>query len=344
MDAIKKQAEQLYEQIATALAGVKSEQELEEVRLKFLTRSAELAQLLSSLKDLAPEQKRILGPQLNGIRERVYAQYEERKKQLGQAGYQHAQQKQALFDVTAYQPGALHGSLHPYTRIIETLEDIFTSMGYAIADGPELEDEWANFTALNIPADHPARDLQDTLWLELPEKLMRTHTSNIQVRYMQKHKPPLAMLCHGRAYRYEATDATHDYVFMQTEGLLVGKNVSMANLIATIQVFLQTIFEKKDLTIVVKPTYYPFVEPGIEIHMQCVFCTSGCSVCKYTRYIEVVGAGLVHPSVLTACGIDPKVYSGFAFGFGLVRLVMLRYGINDVRLLSSGDLEFLTQF
>jgi phenylalanyl-tRNA synthetase alpha chain len=293
---------------------------------------------------MSPEQKREYGPQLNDVRTRVYAQYEERKRALGIAGYRQEQQKQAHFDVTAYQPHVIHGSLHPYTRIVQTLEDIFTSMGYAIVDGPELETEWANFDALNIPVDHPARDLQDTLWLELPNKLMRTHTSNVQVHVMQQQQPPLAILSSGRAYRYEATDATHDYVFMQTEGLLVAKNVSMANLIATIQVFLQAIFERDKLSLVIKPTYYPFVEPGIEVHMQCVFCTHGCSVCKYTRYIEVVGAGLVHPNVLRACNIDPTVYTGFAFGFGLVRLVMLHYGINDVRLLSSGDLEFLTQF
>jgi phenylalanyl-tRNA synthetase alpha chain len=344
MDDITKRADQLHEQIKNALQNAKTEHELEQVRLQYLTRNAELAQLLASLKDLNPEQKRVLGPQLNQMRDQVYALYDERKKQVQQVQYTHAQKKQELFDVTAYQPGGLKGSLHPYSIITQKIEDIFISMGYAIADGTELEDEWHNFDALNIPPEHPARDLQDTLWLELPQKLMRTHTSNVQIRTMQNNKPPLAILSTGRVFRYEATDATHDYAFMQTEGFLVDTNTSMAQLLATMKVLLQAIFEREDISMSVRPTYYPFVEPGIEVHMSCVFCTKGCNVCKNTRYIEVVGAGMVHPNVLTACGIDPKIYNGFAFGFGLTRLVQLKYGINDVRLLTGGNLEFLTQF
>ncbi len=233
MDDITKRADQLLEQIKKALQNAKTEHELEQVRLQYLTRNTELAQLLASLKDLNPEQKRVFGPQLNQMRDQVYALYDECKKQVQQAQYTHAQKKQNLFDVTAYQPRGLKGSLHPYSIITQKIEDIFISMGYTIADGPELEDEWHNFDALNIPPEHPARDLQDTLWLELPKKLMRTHTSNVQIRVMQNNKPPLAILSTGRVFRYEATDATHDYAFMQAEGLLVDTNTSMAQLLAT---------------------------------------------------------------------------------------------------------------
>ncbi len=344
MDDITKRITDIHERIKTALDISKTERELEQARLNFLTRNAGLAQLLAQLKEFSAEQKRIIGPLLNNVRDQVFSLYEERKKQIQNERHAREQKRSELFDVTAYQPGVSYGSLHPYTIVGQKIEDVFTSMGYTIADGPELEDEWHNFDALNVPAHHPARDMQDTLWLTLPQKLMRTHTSNVQIRVMQERKPPLAVISSGRAYRYEATDATHDYMFMQTEALLVAENISVANLLATIKVLLQAIFDRSDLNIRVRPSYFPFVEPGMEVDMQCVFCTDGCSVCKYTKFIEMAGVGMVHPNVLTACGLDPKKYNGFAFGFGLTRLVMLRYGINDIRLLSSGNLEFLTQF
>ena len=217
-------------------------------------------------------------------------------------------------------------------------------MGYEILDGPEVETDFYNFQALNIPADHPARDMQDTFWLTLPGFLMRTHTSSVEIHTMVNRKPPLAIVVPGRAYRNEATDASHDFMFMQLEGLFVDKNVSLAHLFATVQTFLQNLFEKKDLTIKVRPSYYPFVEPGVDIIMSCPFCPQGCSVCKRTRWIEIAGAGLTHPAVLEACKINPNEYSGFAFGFGLTRLVMLKYGITDIRLLHSNKIEFLKQF
>lgn len=217
-------------------------------------------------------------------------------------------------------------------------------MGFEIIDGPELEEDFYNFEALNIPPDHPARDMQDTFWLTLPGRLMRTHTSSVEIHAMLKKKPPLAIVVPGRAYRNEATDASHDFQFMQLEGLLVDKNVSLSNLLATMKSFLQTFFERKDLTLRIRPGYFPFVEPGIEIDMSCPFCTQGCAVCKRTRWIEVAPAGLTHPAVLKACSIDPTEYSGFAFGMGLTRLVMLKYGITDIRLLHSNKVEFLQQF
>jgi len=344
MEDLRKIIRELEKNILGTLISAQSENALEEIRLQYLTRQGPIAQLMTRLKTMTSEQKRKYGPLLNELRQKVNEEYEKRKREIKEADRSLAMKKKAQFDVTAYKPRTLKGSLHPYTYLIQKIEDVFISMGYAIVDAPEIENEFINFEALNIPADHPARDLQDTLWLDLPDRLMRTHTSNAQIRYMQKHKPPLAMLSQGRACRYEATDATHDYVFMQTEALLVSEDISMGNLFATIKAFLEALFETKNIKIRMRPSYFPFVEPGVEADMQCIFCKKGCSVCKGSRWIEIGGAGLVHPNVLRACNVNPEKYSGFAFGFGLTRLTMLKYGINDIRLLSSGNLDFLTQF
>ncbi len=218
------------------------------------------------------------------------------------------------------------------------------SMGFEIADGPEIETEYINFEALNIPADHPARDMQDTFWLDVPGMLLRTHTSSVQIHTMHKRTTPIAAVSLGRCYRNEATDATHDYVFMQCEGIFIDKNVSMAHLLGTMKAWLQAFFENKTIDIRIRPSFFPFVEPGVEVDCTCPFCTNGCSICKKTGWIELGGAGLIHPHVLKAGNIDPEIYSGFAFGFGLTRLVMLMYGIRDIRLLHEGSLEFLKQF
>ncbi len=344
MESLSEKAQVLQKKIQDAISHAHTLEELEQVRLAYLTRQSELALLMAQLKTMTPEQKKEFGPRFNALRAQAEELYESKKKQLQQTQYQAHERKKEFFDVTAYQPRLRHGSLHPYTHVIEQIENVFISMGYCVVDGPELDDEYTNFEALNVPAHHPARDMQDTLWLELPKKLMRTQTSTLQIRSMQQQKPPLAILACGRAYRYEATDATHDYVFMQTEGLLVDKNISMANLLATTKTFLAAIFDTKRIELRIRPSYFPFVEPGVEIDMQCIFCSNGCSVCKQSRWIEIVGAGLVHPNVLKACNVDPSVYTGFAFGFGLTRLTMLRYGINDIRLLHSPDLDFLKQF
>lgn len=336
---------QILEQIITqALANAQTEHELEAVRLQHLTRSSELSNRLASIKDMSSEDKKVYGPLFNETRQRVYELYEQAQKRVRELEHSRAQEHKSLFDVTAYKPNQLKGSLHPYTRTIQKIEDVMISMGYTIVDGPELEHEEKNFDALNFPPNHPARDMQDTVWLELPGMLMRTHTSNVQIHTMRSQQPPIAMITSGRAYRYEATDASHDYVFGQTEGLFVDKKASLSNLLATMQELLAGIFDRHNLKIKVQPTYYPFVEPGIDIHMECVFCQNGCPTCKHTRWIEIAGAGIVHPNVLRACNIDPEVYRGFAFGFGLTRLTMLKYGINDIRHLHGGNLDFLEQF
>lgn len=344
MNDLRQQIEQLKQKFSDALLKAKIDQELEDVRIKYLGRSGEIAILMQSLKSLATEDKVVFGPLLNDLKKSSEEAFETKKSQLANQKLKIEEEKKKNFDVTAIKPGQLHGSLHPYTHVIEQIENVFISMGYKVLDGPELEDEFHNFEALNIPADHPARDIQDTFWLNLPGKLMRTHTSPVQIRGMETHTPPIAIFATGRCYRNEATDASHDFVFMQAECMFIDKNVSMSNLLATIEVLLSAIFGKKKLNIRTRPGYFPFVEPGIEVDMQCPFCTEGCSVCKRTTWIEMGGAGLVHPNVLRSCGIDPVEYSGFAFGFGLTRLVILKYGINDIRLLNSGKIDFLEQF
>jgi phenylalanyl-tRNA synthetase alpha chain len=217
-------------------------------------------------------------------------------------------------------------------------------MGYHVVDGPEVETDWNNFEALNIPKDHPARDSQDTFYMAGPGSLvLRTHTSPVQIRAMRRFEPPLRMIAPGKVFRHEATDASHEHTFHQLEGLVVDKGVSVAHLIHAMKTLLRGIFQK-DLEIRLRPGYFPFVEPGFELDARCPFCTAGCSVCKRTRWIELLPCGLVHPNVLKACDIDPELWSGFAFGLGLSRLVMLRYGIDDVRMLLSGELRFLEQF
>lgn len=319
---------------------IKNEEELEQFRIKYLGRNGLLGKLFDELKDLSLEEKKNLGPKLNNLKQETHTLFEEKKQQINQI----EKSKEIFFDVTITKPFTNHGNLHPYTKVIERIEDIFISMGFEILDGPEVETEFHNFDALNIPADHPARQIHDTFWLTIPNLLMRTHTSTVQIHAMTKRKPPIAIVAPGRCYRNEATDASHDFMFMQVEGLLIDKNVSLSNLFATVKSFLQAIFEKKDLSIRIRPGYFPFVEPGVEIDATCPFCKSGCSVCKKTGWVEICGAGLVHPNVLKSCGIDSIEYNGFAFGFGLTRLVMLKYDITDIRLLHSNRIDFLKQF
>lgn len=319
-------------------------EELEHVRVTFLGRNGFITQLMSQIKTLSIEEKRLFGPEMNRLKKEVQELFDAKKHEIEKQSYAHNQAKKELFDVSCYQPGTQRGSLHPYTHVIQEIEDVFISMGFTIADGPEIETEFINFEALNIPEDHPARDMHDTFWLDIPGMLLRTHTSTVQSRAMSKNKLPLAIAAPGRCYRHEATDASHDFMFMQCEGLVIDKNISMAHLLATMKSFLKGLFKKDNLQIRLRPSYFPFVEPGVEIDMTCPFCKNGCSVCKKSTWIEICGAGLVHPNVLKAGGIDPSEYRGFAFGFGLTRLTMLKYGINDIRLLHGGKVNFLKQF
>lgn len=344
MNYANSRLQQIAQDYAAQLAQAKTRNDLEKIRVAFLGRQGTVSALMAELKSCSPEEKRVLGPELNDFKSHALAALEEKIAALAETERKQREERSALFDVTAYRPGKLHGSLHPNTRIREKLEDIMTSMGFMCIEGPEVELEEINFDALNMPKDHPSRDMQDTFWLTLPAHVLRTQTSAMQVRGMRAHKPPVALASIGRCYRSEATDAGHDYVFYQFEGLLIDKKVSMAHLFATIKTVLQALFDKDELAIRVRPSYFPFVEPAVEVDMQCPFCTAGCSTCKRSRWIEMGGAGLVHPNVLRACHIDPEEFNGFAFGFGLSRAVMLASGIADVRLLHSSKIEFLKQF
>ncbi len=288
------------------------------------------------------ESKKEIGALLNDFKKEAESLLIENEKALT---LEQSNNQNISFDPTLSVPQADEkGNLHFYTKFAEEIENVFLSMGFSIFEGPEVEDDFHNFTALNIPKDHPARDMQDTLWLEGKQNLMRTHTSSVQIRTMLAQGAPLAGISLGRVFRHEATDATHEISFTQCEGLVVDKNIGLGHLFGTAKKILQEIFQRKDLDIRTRPGFFPFVVPGVEIDMRCVFCTKGCSVCKHTTWIEVFPGGLVHPNVLRSCNVDPEKYTGFAFGFGVERLAMLRHKINDIRLLKSGNINFLKQF
>ena len=247
------------------------------------------------------------------------------------------------FDITVPGERIIGGHLHPLTLVKRKIEEIFQAMGFSIVEGPEVETEWYNFDALNIPKDHPARDVWDTFYLK-KGGLLRTHTSPVQVRYMQKHQPPFRIIVPGRIFRHEATDASHEINFYQVEGLMVGKEISASNFKAIIQEFLSRFFDKR-IAIRLRPSFFPFTEPSFEVDIKCLVCGGrGCSVCSRTCWLELIGAGMVHPNVLKAGGINPRNWQGFAFGLGMDRLAMMKYKIDDIRLFYSGDLRFLQQF
>ncbi len=344
MNSLKDTIQSTQREFSKRIQVIKHRNELEQLRIAFLGRHGTIKSLMDQLKQLSLEEKHIVGPLLNAFKQECQEVLQTKKKELIQVHIQQQLKQEQYFDVTAYFPKALRGSLHPLTYILQDIENIFISMGYMIADGPEHETEYYNFEALNIPKEHPARDMWDTFYLDVPGTLMRTHTSPVQIHAMEEYGVPLALIAPGRCYRHEATDASHDFLFMQAEGLLVDTGISMSHLLATMKYFLQAFFDKQNLAFQIRPSYFPFVKPGIEIDMSCPFCTQGCSACKKTGWIEICGAGLVHPHVLYSCSIDPSMYSGFAFGFGLTRLAMLKYGINDIRLLHSPRIDFLEQF
>ena len=239
------------------------------------------------------------------------------------------------------------GHFHPLTLVINEIAGIFGKMGFVVASGPEIETERYNFDVLNVPPNHPARDMWDTFWLKDAAlgELLRTHTSPVQARYMETHAPPIRIIAPGKVYRYEATDATHEAQFHQVEGLMIGTDVSLAHLKGVLDAFFAEFFGKKEMDVRMRPGYFPFVEPGIEVDISCVKCGGkGCAICKQSGFIEVMGAGMVHPYVLNQVGVDPRIYQGFAFGTGVDRLALLKYGFDDVRLLYQGDLRLVNQF
>lgn len=314
---------------------------LEQLRVHYLGKKGELTQVMKTLGNLSAEERPQAGALINAAKDKVQDALNSRKAMLEEAALS-ARLAAERIDVTLSGRGQTSGGLHPVTRTLERVEQFFTRIGYGIAEGPEVENDYHNFEALNIPGHHPARAMHDTFYFNA-NMLLRTHTSPVQVRTMESQQPPIRIVCPGRVYRCDS-DITHSPMFHQVEGLLVDENVSFADLKGTIEEFLRVFFEKP-LGVRFRPSFFPFTEPSAEVDMQCVMCSGkGCRVCKQTGWLEVMGCGMVHPNVLRMSGIDPEKYSGFAFGMGVERLAMLRYGVNDLRLFFDNDLRFLAQF
>jgi len=319
-----------------------SSAELETVRVEVLGRNGSLKAAGKDMGKLPIEERKQIGKLLNDAKEKLERELEAKQRQFEEAALR-ARLDAEWLDLTLPAPGPRRGHLHPITRIQRELEDLFRSLGFAVLDGPEVETEYHNFDALNIPADHPARDMQDTFWLE-GGNLLRTHTSPVQVRGMERLGPPLRMIAPGRVFRNESVDASHEHTFYQLEGMMVDRDVSVAHLLYFMKTLLTAIFAR-EVTVRLRPGYFPFVEPGFELDIQCLICGGpGCPVCKQSGWVELLPCGLVNPKVLRMSGIDPDQWGGFAFGLGLTRLAMMRYGIDDIRQLQGGDLRFLEQF
>jgi phenylalanyl-tRNA synthetase alpha chain len=329
---------------ASALAQIRDAgtlPELEEIRVRWLGKKGALTEQLKSLGTLPAAERPAAGARINAAKTALQDAIEGRRADLERTAIEQ-QLSEGAIDVTLPGRGEAQGGLHPITTTRLRIEAIFRRAGYEVAAGPEIEDEFYNFEALNIPANHPARAMHDTFYLK-DGRLLRTHTSPVQIRAMMNGKPPLALIAPGRVYRRDS-DVSHSPMFHQVEGLYVDENVSFANLKSTLHKFMEAFFEQ-DLSMRLRPSYFPFTEPSAEVDISCVLCRGeGCRVCKQTGWLEVAGCGMVHPQVFKACGIDAERYTGFAFGAGIERLAMLRYGVNDLRLFFENDLRFLASF
>lgn len=330
----------LESQAQSDLSTVQNPEQFEQVKNKYLSRKGLLAELTSELKSVPSEEKPIVGKEANRIKNVLTALFEDKEKNF-QKNSSHTNSLSE--DVTM--PSLIQpiGTLHPLTQITNEICQIFSRLGFTFADGPEMETEFYNFEALNIPANHPSRDAVDTFYLE-NGKLLRSQTSTVQIRVMQERKPPFKIIAPGKVYRPDATDATHSFMFHQIEGLMVDEKVSFADLKGVLLTFAKSLFGK-DVTLQFRPHFFPFTEPSAEVDISCNFKTgSGMMIKSKTGWLEILGAGMVHPKVLTAAGINPKKYSGFAFGLGVERIAMLKYGIKDIRLFYENDIRFLNQF
>jgi phenylalanyl-tRNA synthetase alpha chain len=325
----------------SVIASADSSEALEAAKVGVLGRKSAFSQVQRSLGSFGPEDRKRLGMAANELREDLQAALDERRRAL--AGAEEAGLLEAdRIDVTLPGRKLRTGSLHPLTIVEDEIVGIFTRMGYRVQEGPEIEDDWHNFEALNIPPDHPARTMKDSLYVEIPGLLLRTETSAVQIRTMESQKPPVYIVAPGRTYRREAVDATHLSVFHQVEGLAVDEGISFADLKGTLETFARALFGP-DRRVRMNPDYFPFVEPGCQVAVSCFKCDgTGCALCG-NGWIELLGAGMVHPKVLENCGIDPERYTGFAFGLGVERVAMVRYGVSDMRLFVEGDVRFLQQ-
>jgi phenylalanyl-tRNA synthetase alpha chain len=334
--------EDIKAEAAAAIEAATDVAALEELRVSYLGKKGALTGLLKGLGQLSAEERPKAGAEINAVKQVLNEQLNTRKESL-QSEALSAQLAAEAIDVTLPGRRAEAGALHPITRTIQRMETFFASMGFDVVEGPEIEDDYHNFEALNIPAHHPARAMHDTFYVD-DTHVLRTHTSGVQVRTMETQAPPIRVICPGRVYRCDS-DLTHSPMFHQVEGLLIDETSNFGHLKGLLEDFLQAFFERDDLSVRLRPSYFPFTEPSAEVDIQCVKCSGeGCRVCSHTGWIEVLGCGMVNPKVLEMSGIDPDKYRGFAFGMGVERLSMLRYGIGDLRLNFDNDLRFLAQF
>ena len=332
----------LREGVESALKGVKSHIELEALRVRFLGKKGELTAILKSMGTLDPAQRPEMGALANEVREYLEREIEAAGKRIADETLKNKLLKERL-DVTLPGVAVRSGHRHPMRIVLEEIEDIFLGMGFNIAEGPEVESCYYCFDALNTGQDHPARDMRDTFYMD-PETILRTQTSSVQIRTMERQKPPVRIISPGRVYRKDEFDATHSPMFHQVEGLVVDAGITFADLKGTLETMMKSIFGHS-AKLRFRPHHFPYTEPSAEVDLQCFVCRGeGCQMCKQEGYIEMLGSGMVHPNVLSVCGIDPGIYSGFAFGVGLERLTLMRYGIRDMRLLFENDVRFLEQF
>lgn len=339
---MKQQLEEIKSRAAAALANAKLPQEIDELRVRFLGKKGELTGILKQMGKLSPEERPVIGQLANEVRSWIETDIETRLTEI-KASQMAARLESEKLDVTLPGKRPQFGAKHPLSIVLDEIKEIFIGMGFEIADGPEVETDYYNFEALNIPKDHPARDTQDTFYIN-ENILLRTQTSPVQVRVMEQKKPPIRIISPGRVYRSDALDATHSPLFHQIEGLVVDKGITFADLKGTLETFIKRLYGE-DSVVRFRPHHFPFTEPSAEVDVQCFNCKGeGCRLCKGEGWIEILGCGMVHPKVLSNCGIDPEVYSGFALGMGLDRVVMRRYNIDDIRLFYENDVRFLKQF
>ena len=339
---MKEKIEAIRAAAKAAIEKTASENEIEELRVKYLGKKGELTAMLKQMGSLSAEERPAMGQLVNEAKQKLEALIAEKKTEMKQKATE-AKLRSETIDITMPAKEVKTGGIHPLNLVVNDMIDIFQSMGFDVVDGPEVETDHYNFECLNVPADHPARDMQDTFYLG-DNLLLRTQTSAAQIRTMETRKPPIRVICPGRVYRADEVDATHSPVFHQLEGLVVDKGITMCDLKGVLEQFAREIYGK-DTKVRFRPSFFPFTEPSVEVDVSCSECGGkGCRVCKGAGWIEILGAGMVHPNVLRSCGIDPDVYTGFAFGIGIDRITTTRYKISDIRLLFENDKRFLEQF
>jgi len=340
LDSLKKQLTDIEAEARTSLVQLTTLDALRQLRARIVGKKGTLGQLMGTIRRYPPEARGEVGQALNAANKIVTQLFDDHAERIRRQESASEASKAKAFDPTLPGVRDLPGNVHPVTAVQWEIERVFERLGFTVEAGPDMETEYYNFEALNIPETHPARDMQDTFWLG-NGRLLRTHTSPVQIRTMEKFGPPIRCIVPGRCFRYETIDASHENTFHQCEGLMIDKDISIANLIAVMKLLLREVF-LRDLKIRLRPGYFPFVEPGFELDMSCLICSgAGCPTCKQSGWIEILPCGMVHPNVLRFGGIDPHEHTGFAFGLGLTRLAMMKYGIHDIRVMNSGDLRAL---